>query len=66
MEDVNYVSASDPVCLQIVQEQSGWEMELFGMGRTVVVTPAKGDLPNRFWRLMQYIWFGNKWIKLPK
>lgn len=42
---------------------SKWKCELFGMGNSVVVFPAEGDVPNWFWRKMQYLFFGNKWIK---
>jgi len=44
-------------------EQGEWECEMFGSGRDLVWTPNKGNEPNWFWRQMQYLCFGNKWIK---
>lgn len=43
-------------------EMSEWNCELFGMGDAIVVNPAKGNVPNRFWRWMQFICFGNRWV----
>lgn len=40
-----------------------WECELFGTGNNIVLTPGEGDVPNWFWRKMQYLILGNKWIK---
>ena len=45
-------------------EQSDWECELFGTGRSLVLRPNKDKVPNWFWRQMQYICFGNKWEKV--
>ena len=42
---------------------SGWTCELFGMGNTITVRPEEGKVPNWFWRKMQYLCFGNKWVK---
>lgn len=43
---------------------SEWQCELFGGGPLGIVwRPAKGDVPNAFWRLMQYLVFGNRWRK---
>ena len=43
---------------------SEWRCELFGLGKEGIVwNPAEGNVPNRFWRVMQYLFFGNKWIK---
>jgi hypothetical protein len=45
-------------------ESSDWECQLFGSGSTGIVwTPEKGKEPNRFWRWMQYLFFGNRWVK---
>ena len=51
-----------PVSLNI-PGQSEWECEMYGCGRSMVWHPAKGTEPNWFWRKMQYLCFGNKWIK---
>jgi len=42
---------------------SEWECELFGTGRDFILRPQKGHVPNWFWRWMQYLILGNKWIK---
>ena len=49
-------------------ENSDWRVELFGMGEYgIVIHPAKqSPIPNFFWRWMQYICFGNKWIRKRK
>jgi hypothetical protein len=47
----------------IVVEQSEWHCKLFGGGGGIDWRPAKGQEPNAFWRWMQYICFGNRWVK---
>ena len=44
-------------------EQSDWECEMFGTNRCMVYRPTKGNEPNWFWRKMQYLCFGNRWVK---
>jgi hypothetical protein len=46
-------------------EQSEWVCYLFGGSETsgVMWRPIKGKEPNWFWRKMQYLCFGNKWVK---
>jgi hypothetical protein len=45
-------------------EYSDWECQLFGTGENgIVYRPLKGKEPNWFWRWMQYLLFGNRWIK---
>ena len=44
-------------------EYSEWQCYVFGMGTSLVVRPLKGEEPNWFWRKMQYLCFGNKWVK---
>jgi hypothetical protein len=46
-------------------EFSEWNCHLFGAvpGSGVAWRPLKGKEPNWFWRKMQYIFFGNLWIK---
>jgi hypothetical protein len=44
---------------------SGWKCELFGMKGGLTLIPQEGQVPNRFWRWMQWLAFGNNWIKLP-
>lgn len=43
-------------------EISGWKCLLFGT-RELVWQASKGKVPNWFWRWMQYLFFGNKWVK---
>ena len=46
-------------------EYSDWECELFGSGpHGISFRPPKDQEPNWFWRLMQYLCFGNKWKKV--
>lgn len=43
---------------------SSWSCELFGMGPLgIVFRPKEGTEPNWFWRWMQYLILGNRWIK---
>jgi len=47
-------------------EYSDWECALFGGGFNgggFVWVPNKGCVPNKFWRLMQFLVFGNEWRK---
>lgn len=60
----------DPTCpntrLEIdIPKWSKWECHLFGSYPLGGISwrPQKGGVPNRFWRTMQYLIFGNKWIK---
>ncbi len=46
-------------------EHSDWECQLFGGGAMgVVYRPPKGGEPNWFWRKMQYLCFGCRWVKV--
>jgi len=43
---------------------SEWQCHLFGSnGQGISWRPVKGQEPNWFWRKMQYLCFGNKWVK---
>lgn len=47
------------------RQESGWRCELFGLENAVVlhdITDSK--VPNWFWRKMQYLILGNKWVKI--
>lgn len=53
-----------PVTLNL-PEYSDWKCEMFGMGVDgIVFTPRKGCEPNRFWRWMQFLFFGNRWVRV--
>ena len=41
-----------------------WECQLFGCGSTMTWRPTNENVPNKFWRTMQFLIFGNKWRKL--
>ena len=47
-------------------ELSEWKCYLFGLEDAFVLTPKKGNVPNWFWRKMQYLILGNRWVKNPK
>ena len=50
-----------------VPERSEWQCEMFGMGpHGMIWHPTKGQEPNWFWRWMQYLAFGNKWVRVSK
>ncbi len=44
-------------------EYSDWTCDIFGLHNQITVRPLKGQTPGWFWRWMQYICFGNLWIK---
>ena len=46
-----------------ILEPSEWRCQLFGMGEGLVFHPGEDAVPNRFWRVMQYLFFGSLWIK---
>lgn len=48
-----------------VVELSKWSCNLFGGqdNNGVCWRPQKGQEPNVFWRWMQFICFGNRWVK---
>jgi hypothetical protein len=57
----NYVGSGEVVRYD---EASEWQCQLFGgHGDGINWRPIKGREPNFFWRWMQYLFFGNRWIK---
>ena len=45
---------------------SPWRCYLFGADRDGIVwRPVMGSEPNWFWRWMQYLCFGNRWVREP-
>ena len=54
----NYIDFKAP-------EYSEWQCYMFGgkPGEGISWRPRKGQEPNWFWRKMQYLCFGNKWVK---
>jgi len=51
-----------------VPEYSEWNCYLFGatVGNGMAWRPTKGKHPNWFWRWMQFLCFGNRWVRLAK
>lgn len=46
---------------------SEWKCYLFGGdGGGFVWNPLQGEEPNWFWRKMQFLCFGFRWVKHPK
>jgi hypothetical protein len=46
---------------------SEWRCYLFGSEQTGISwIPSEGEVPNWFWRKMQYLCFGNRWVKNPE
>lgn len=47
-------------------EPGNWECYLFGCkkGNGILYRPDKRNIPNWFWRKMQYLCFGNRWVKI--
>ena len=52
----------------VLPEYSDWVCYLYGGGKrfSMVWKPEKGKEPNFFWRWMQFICFGNRWVKEKK
>lgn len=45
-------------------EYSDWVCYMFGSSMNGIVwRPLKGKEPNWFWRAMQFLVFGNRWVK---
>ncbi|GAG85679.1 unnamed protein product [marine sediment metagenome] len=63
--DSIFIEGTDKIYnIDLPPELSDWHCELFGSGPYgMIFCPPKGKEPNRFWRLMQYLCFGNKWKK---
>ena len=52
------------ICSLTLHEYSDWKCYLFGgSGTSLTWTPHKGKEPNWFWRKMQYLILGNRWVK---
>ena len=44
-------------------ELSEWKCELFGTTGGMTLHPTVEQVPNWFWRKMQFLVLGNRWIK---
>ena len=49
-------------------ELSDWICYMFGSNGMYGISwrPIKGKEPNWFWRKMQFLVFGNRWVKEPQ
>ena len=50
--------------LELYTYDHSWTCEIFGMGGEITVHAQ--NVPCWFWRKMQYLCFGNKWIRVDK
>ena len=61
-----YLDPAD-ICSFTQPEYSDWKCYLFGGSATSLTwIPYKGNEPNWFWRKMQYLILGNRWVKEEK
>jgi len=44
-------------------KRSEWYCQLFGSNNDFTYRPLVGKEPNWFWRKMQYLCFGHRWVK---
>ena len=65
MIDADIIEHSTDTVSLFSLEYSNWRCYLFGGDSSSALcwTPLKGGEPNWFWRKMQYLVFGNKWVK---
>ena len=42
---------------------SNWKCYLFGCDKAIIWVPAEGEVPCWFWRKMQYLCLGHRWVK---
>jgi len=58
-----YIVSSDYVLT--TPKYSKWQCFLFGTesGNGLTWRPLEGQEPNFFWRWIQYLAFGNRWVK---
>jgi len=64
-DPINWVAFDVPGwSLGLPKLSTTWQCELFGAGPNgMILTPNEGSEPNWFWRQMQYLCFGNKWVR---
>ena len=61
--NIEYVPIGAGECISL-PTLSNWKCELCGIKNGITIQPMEGNVPNRFWRFMQYILLGNKWTKV--
>ena len=65
MTDMYWATSRD-VRIISVPIMSKWDCYLFGNSPEhggIIWNPEEGKVPNWFWRKMQYLILGNKWVK---
>ena len=56
-----------PQVISAPEYSKKWECQLFSMGKHgLIFKPLKGKTPNWFWRAMQFMIVGNKWVRIDK
>jgi hypothetical protein len=62
--DKGYITFTDANTFEMPR-YSKWQCFMFGTvpGNGMVWRPLEGKEPNFFWRWMQYLAFGNRWVK---
>ena len=63
-EKLSYTTSSNSVYGSFKLPVYTWKCELFGVSGAYCLMVEEHKVPNWFWRKMQYLCFGNKWIKL--
>lgn len=58
-----YYTSGKSVPVYYPERSEEWKCELFGTGECLVLIPRKDKVPNWFWRKMQYLILGNKWVR---
>lgn len=62
--DFMIIDNAGPDIILSAPELSDWKCYLFGGNDNGIVwRPYEGTVPCRFWRLMQYLCLGNRWVK---
>lgn len=58
------ISNVTPNAVSFGKDNGVWECYLFGSyGEGITWVPSDDKVPNWFWRKMQFIFFGNRWVK---
>ena len=55
----------EPFSTLTMPKPSGWRCKLFGSDASGITwCPNEGEVPNAFWRVMQFLAFGNRWERI--
>lgn len=62
------IGSITPAHHRYMPPDGGWACYMFGANPErssgIVWHPNETEVPNWFWRTMQYLAFGNRWVKL--